>query len=51
MKCYGVFCYPVPEPYDRIIAIVNKTINEHNGTIDFISINDGAKIQITFIKK
>tara|TARA_B110000444_G_scaffold247138_1_gene269399 strand:- start:167 stop:1012 length:846 start_codon:yes stop_codon:yes gene_type:complete len=33
------------------LAIVNKTINEHNGTIDFISINDGAKIQITFIKK
>ncbi len=33
------------------LAIVNKTINEHNGTIDFISINDGAKIIITFIKK
>tara|TARA_B100000787_G_scaffold108035_1_gene80233 strand:+ start:756 stop:2540 length:1785 start_codon:yes stop_codon:yes gene_type:complete len=33
------------------LAIVNKTINEHNGTIDFISINDGAKIQIIFIKK
>jgi len=32
------------------LAIVNKTINEHNGTINFIPIQDGAKIQITFIK-
>ncbi len=32
------------------LAIVNKTINDHNGTIDFISIEDGAKIKITFIK-
>ena len=32
------------------LAIVNKTINDHNGTIDFISIDNGAKIEITFIK-
>jgi len=32
------------------LAIVNKTINDHNGTINFISIEDGAKIQIKFIK-
>jgi two-component system, NtrC family, nitrogen regulation sensor histidine kinase NtrY len=32
------------------LAIVNKIINDHNGTIDFISIDNGAKIQITFIK-
>jgi two-component system nitrogen regulation sensor histidine kinase NtrY len=32
------------------LAIVNKTINDHNGIIDFISIENGAKIQITFIK-
>jgi two-component system nitrogen regulation sensor histidine kinase NtrY len=32
------------------LAIVNKTINDHNGTIEFLPINDGAKIQIKFIK-
>ena len=32
------------------LAIVNKIINDHNGTINFIPIKDGAKIQITFIK-
>jgi len=32
------------------LAIVNKIINDHNGTIDFISIEVGAKIQIKFIK-
>ena len=32
------------------LAIVNKTINDHNGAIDFIPIEDGAKIKITFIK-
>ena len=32
------------------LAIVNKTINEHNGSIDFISIENGAKIYIKFIK-
>ncbi|NMN68066.1 two-component system nitrogen regulation sensor histidine kinase NtrY [Candidatus Pelagibacter ubique] len=32
------------------LAIVNKIINDHNGTIDFITINEGAKIQIMFIK-
>jgi len=32
------------------LAIVNKTINEHNGSIDFIPIDNGAKIQIKFIK-
>ena len=33
------------------LAIVNKIINDHNGSIDFISINNGARIKITFIKK
>jgi len=32
------------------LAIVNKTINDHNGKIDFIPIEDGARIQIIFIK-
>ena len=32
------------------LAIVNKIINDHNGTIEFIKIEDGAKIQIIFIK-
>ena len=32
------------------LAIVNKIINDHNASIDFISINDGAKIVIKFIK-
>ena len=32
------------------LAIVNKTINEHNGKIDFISIEDGAKIKVIFKK-
>ena len=32
------------------LAIVNKIINDHNGSIDFESNNNGAKIQIKFIK-
>jgi len=32
------------------LAIVNKIINDHNGKIDFIPIEDGAKIKILFIK-
>ena len=32
------------------LAIVNKTINDHNGSIEFIPIEDGAKIKIIFIK-
>ena len=32
------------------LSIVNKIINDHNGTINFIPIEGGAKIQITFIK-
>jgi len=32
------------------LAIVNKIINDHNGTINFIPINEGAKIKINFIK-
>jgi two-component system nitrogen regulation sensor histidine kinase NtrY len=32
------------------LAIVNKTINDHNGSIEFIPIDNGAKIQIRFIK-
>ena len=32
------------------LAIVNKIINDHNGTINFVSIEEGAKIEIIFIK-
>ncbi len=30
------------------LSIVNKIINDHNGTLNFISIPDGAKIEIIF---
>ena len=33
------------------LAIVNKIINDHNGSINFISIENGAKIIIKFLKK
>ena len=33
------------------LAIVNKIINDHNGKIDFIPIEDGAQIEIIFIKQ
>ena len=32
------------------LSIVNKIINDHNGSIDFVSKVDGAIIKITFIK-
>jgi len=32
------------------LAIVNKIINDHNGSIEFIPINQGAKIEIVFRK-
>jgi len=32
------------------LAIVNKIINDHNGSIDFIPIENGAEIKINFIK-
>ena len=32
------------------LAIVNKIINDHNGSIEFIPIENGAKIKIEFIK-
>ena len=32
------------------LAIVNKIINDHNGSIEFIPFENGAKIQIDFIK-
>ena len=32
------------------LSIVNKIINDHNGSIEFISIDDGAKIKIIFSK-
>jgi two-component system nitrogen regulation sensor histidine kinase NtrY len=30
------------------LSIVNKIVNDHNGKINFIPINDGAKIEIFF---
>ena len=32
------------------LAIVNKIINDHNGSIEFLSIKEGAKILIKFIR-
>ena len=32
------------------LSIVNKIINDHNGNIEFLPKNDGAKIKIIFIK-
>ena len=32
------------------LAIVTKIISDHNGTILFNSINDGAKVEIKFYK-
>ena len=30
------------------LSIVNKIINDHNGEINFVSISNGAKIEIIF---
>ena len=30
------------------LSIVNKIINDHNGKIDFIPVNNGAKVEINF---
>ena len=30
------------------LSIVNKIINDHNGELNFYSIDDGAKIEIIF---
>ena len=32
------------------LAIVTKIINDHNGKIEFIPLDEGAKIKIDFIK-
>jgi len=32
------------------LSIVNKIVNDHNGKIDFIPIDNGAKIEIRFNK-
>jgi two-component system nitrogen regulation sensor histidine kinase NtrY len=32
------------------LAIVNKIINDHNGSIEFMAIDNGAKIKIKFIR-
>ena len=32
------------------LSIVSKIINDHNGNIDFIALNDGAEIKISFNK-
>ena len=33
------------------LSIVNKIVNDHNGNIEFMNINNGAKIMINFSKK
>ena len=30
------------------LSIVNKIVNDHNGNINFIPIDDGAKVEIVF---
>ena len=32
------------------LSIVNKIVNDHNGKINFIPLNDGAKIEIIFTR-
>ncbi len=32
------------------LSIVNKIVNDHNGRIEFLSVKEGAKIKITFVK-
>ncbi|MDA7780358.1 ATP-binding protein, partial [Candidatus Pelagibacter sp.] len=32
------------------LSIVNKIISDHNGIINFVSLDNGAKIEIIFIK-
>ena len=32
------------------LSIVNKIINDHNGKIEFIPLDEGAKIKIDFTK-
>ena len=32
------------------LSIVNKIVNDHNGKIEFIPIEDGAKINIRFLR-
>ncbi|MDC3073501.1 ATP-binding protein [Candidatus Pelagibacter sp.] len=32
------------------LSIVNKIINDHNGKVEFIPLNDGAEIKINFVK-
>ena len=32
------------------LSIVNKIVNDHNGKFEFIPVNEGAKIKITFVK-
>ena len=32
------------------LAIVNKIINDHNGSINFVPLDDGAKIEVKFTK-
>ena len=31
-----------------VLSIVNKILNDHNGKIEFIKINNGAKVEIIF---
>ena len=33
------------------LAIVNKIINDHNGSLNFVSLNNGAEIKIKFNKR
>ncbi len=33
------------------LSIVNKIVNDHNGKIEFMKVEEGAKIKITFLQK
>ena len=33
------------------LSIVNKIVNDHNGNIRFLNIDNGARIEIIFSKK